>query len=98
MLTGMVSGPYPEHPSEPSHLGYIWTVYARDSNQPMIANGHSSTEQKARAQVEAVLAGEPDHSAYGLVISAYGTHDLCRRSYNGDHAFTWRPLWPDATA
>ncbi len=49
------------------HPGYIWTVYPRNSDEPMVSIGHSEREQTARDRVESELT-TVDNSAWGVVI------------------------------
>lgn len=89
----MVASSGPPAPSERDGYGFAWDVYPRISSRPMVAQGHSSTQDKARAAVEQAL-GDEDTAAWGVVISPWGKTEVCRR--NGEGGFAWRPLFPEA--
>jgi hypothetical protein len=74
------------------HPGYIWTVYPRRSDEPMVSLGHCQHERVARERVESELA-KVDDSAWGVVIGPGGMHDVCRRT--GEDGFHWSPLFAE---
>lgn len=73
-------------------LGFIWDVYPSITSLPMIAQGHSGEEGRARAAVEQVLIGEKN-AGWGVVIAPWGETHVCRR--NRDGGFAWQPLFPE---
>lgn len=94
-------GPHPqpaEQLADPDEFtdgpGWIWTVYPRSSDAPMVALGHSGREERARAEVEKSLGENTQLSSFGIVIGPGGRQDVCRRTVT-EGEFSWRPMFCD---
>jgi hypothetical protein len=70
--------------------GWVWTVYPRTSSDPVVAIGHSGTEDRAKAAAEHEMLSRPN-APFAIVIGPRGEHETGTRTRDG--GFHWRLMF-----